>query len=819
MSFGMLQMTKRKGLEELAAKRKHIRFSEDGEVISNNAIQVSHDDPPPSYLFPISGKPIGDKTGSLISSRKYWPRNLTWQFLRELLRCSSNSLEDTHKPKFTPALLPPWEGASIDPLPEGFTSVEDYQRAWATLLLVETLESVRNYRSDGIEERRLSWFNRIDSQRDKVFGMVQSLRYSVGDGGRGELRVVRVLVQGNQELFDGDLVLLSCPAWTQTTLGVVLGWDPDVSLWTLEEERGSRYVDLIVCEGSDVRAKGWLPVGSIRKGDELHMYFLANIITSIRECRGIDAVASVPAMAVVVNPTPGPAFSAEAAEDPQRPKLMPERMWDAFQREFNAKQVQAIECTCRASYSKPAQEDMPFVLVQGPPGTGKTKTITGIIAAVLEGCGRHPALGPPPIIPGKCFGIPIERRFFGVGPNKQRPYRTLSKILVCSPSNTAIDELICRIKYQGIIGHDGQCRRGEDVYVVRLGRRKGSESAASNSAVDNCSLENLVETQKKSFTSFYGDSMNALRRCIIEEADVVCCTLSSVDSKGMIETLMGLDTFAFDCLIIDEATQAVESSTLIPLKLQPRVVVLIGDPCQLRPTVLMQNRRLREGYSQSLFERLMGNGFPVISLQEQYRMHPVICLYPSRRFYGNSLVNAPSMVKRSPPVNFYAHPSGKFKPFVLHSVAGEESFKGNSLVNKAEVTYAIALYKTFLKEYGNAKSLELGVICPYSAMRQELHQAFSSSFGSLSPITVSTIDGFQGKEKDVVIFCCVRARSTGNCKEKGIGFLSDRNRINVALTRAKYALWILGDFEHLQKNDREWEALVSHARETNCFIE
>ena len=773
------------------------------------------------YAFPYPARPMADEGKVLAGFRKYWPRRLVWSFLRELFRCSCNQPDHVRKDgSFMLALQSPWENSTISPLREEYSSLDDYQVAWTTLLLTETLESIRSYRPDLSDETASArWQNRIDTRRDRIQGVVQSQRFSLSDGSPGKLLILRLQLAQNQELSDGDLLLISCDNRSRTTLALVLGWDPDVSVWTLDEERGGRYADVIVCEGACPPDEGWLPRGAVRRGDELDMFFVANIITSVRECRAIDAITAIPPLARVVISSPDNSCATYPVEAPQRPKLMRECMWNAFLKEFNSRQVQAIECVCRASSTKSALEDMPVVLVQGPPGTGKTKTITGIIAAILEGAGRHPSLGPLPIQPGSSFGLPIQRHLLGVGPNRQRPYRTQSKILVCSPSNTAIDELIFRIKSCGILGGNGVLRKGEDVHVVRLGRRKGSETSIMQNVIDKSTLDVIVESQRSHFSSNYGESANALRRCIIEESDVVCCTLSSVDSKGMIETLMGLDNFVFDCLIIDEATQAIEPSTLIALKLCPRVVVLIGDPQQLRPTVVMQNRDLRDQYSVSLFERLMNRGFPVIRLQEQYRMHPAICKFPSQRYYNGSLLTASSVETRTPSPNFYKHSSGLFMPFVLHNVVGEETRKGSSLVNAAEVKYVLALYKRFRESYPKAENLEIGVICPYSAMRLELNQTFRSAFGSVDTITISTVDGFQGKEKDIIIFCCVRSRNKVESKDQQkIGFLGDRNRINVALTRAKHALWIVGDFEHLKKSDKEWESLVTYAKEADCIV-
>ena len=198
-------------------------------------------------------------------------------------------------------------------------------------------------------------------------------------------------------------------------------------------------------------------------------------------------------------------------------------------------------------------------------------------------------------------------------------------------------------------------------------------------------------------------------------------------------------------------------------------------------------------------------------------MHPSISAFPSAHFYGGRLRDAAAVCSR-PARDFHAHPSGRFGPWVLHQLSGGTASRGSSLLNPAEAAYALQLYCALLRAYPAAASLEVGVVTPYAAMRDELRRVFAEGLGAAGSrrVAIATVDAFQGQEKDVVIFCCVRATPRGGGSRAGVGFVGDRNRINVALTRARASLWIVGDFEFLARSP-DWSALWDHARTHNCI--
>lgn len=398
---------------------------------------------------------------------------------------------------------------------------------------------------------------------------------------------------------------------------------------------------------------------------------------------------------------------------------------------------------------------------------------------------------------------------------KQKRSRTV--LMVCAPSNAAIDEIIFRIKSEGIVNTDGSIRLGKDIKVVRVGRggaqHEGSSmlDTSAEELVQSCSLENLALARRAASTSAsQTPRVDALKAEILKEADIICCTLSAAGSSSLLDAALRSSNFKVSALIIDEATQATEPSTLIPFKYKPDVIVLAGDPRQLRPTVLSREC-IDLGYNLSLFERLHAKlHVSTTMLRQQYRMHPAIAAYPSLRFYDGRLLSG--YVTERPALGF--HTDSRFLPVALHQVFGKERRVGQSLTNADEVKYAVDLYSALQMKYPeDAARLSVGIITPYAAMRDALLRAFTQiGTKSGNRLSISTIDGFQGRERDIVIFCSVRSQSGQSCCRAG--FVSDPNRINVAITRAKHALWLVGNFEYLGR-DEEWGRLIVHARETS----
>ncbi|PHH76410.1 hypothetical protein CDD82_4008 [Ophiocordyceps australis] len=498
-----------------------------------------------------------------------------------------------------------------------------------------------------------------------------------------------------------------------------------------------------------------------------------------------------------------------------------------------------------------ANENDGFTLIQGPPGTGKTKTIVAMVGALLSEQLKHQGTA----------GATSS----GTGRSK--------KLLVCAPSNAAVDELVLRLK-GGVTTTSGKAHK---IQVLRLGR-----SDVINAAVKDVTLDELVRARLEGDTTRerskadreqlhqeaarIRDELNMLkprlevtrvsddraahnslsrqfdelkrqqmqvgkqieasrdsgnsvarelelgRRRVQQELLNAAQVLCATLSGSGHEMLRKLDV-EFETVIIDEAAQCVELSALIPLKYGCCRCILVGDPKQLPPTVLSQSAA-RFGYDQSLFVRMyQSNAAKVHMLNTQYRMHPDISAFASREFYEGQLRDGARMaqLRRRP-----WHQSHLLGPYRFFDVEGAETRgrRGQSLVNTHELAAALQLYHCFSSAYGQCDTPgTIGVITPYKAQLAELKTRFKARYGDdiTDKIEFNTTDAFQGRECEIIILSCVRASPTG-----GIGFMTDIRRMNVGLTRAKSSLWILGDSRALVQGEF-WRKLVHDAQARNRY--
>ncbi|KAL4604072.1 hypothetical protein ACB092_10G167600 [Castanea dentata] len=273
-----------------------------------------------------------------------------------------------------------------------------------------------------------------------------------------------------------------------------------------------------------------------------------------------------------------------------------------------------------------------------------------------------------------------------------------------------------------------------------------------------------------------------LEASFANEAEIVFTTVSSSGRK-----LFSRLTHGFDMVVIDEAAQASEVAILPPLSLGAARCVLVGDPQQLPATVISKAAGTLL-YSRSLFERFQQAGCPTMLLSVQYRMHPQIRDFPSRYFYQGRLSDSES-VANSPDEIYYKDPL--LKPYVFYDIThGRESHRGGSVSyqNMHEAQFCLRMYEHLqktLKSLGLGK-VSIGIITPYKLQLKCLQREFDDVLNSEEgkDLYINTVDAFQGQERDVIIMSCVRASN------HGVGFVADIRRMNVALTRARRALWV-----------------------------
>ncbi|KAI5167523.1 hypothetical protein NEIRO03_2303, partial [Nematocida sp. AWRm78] len=305
-----------------------------------------------------------------------------------------------------------------------------------------------------------------------------------------------------------------------------------------------------------------------------------------------------------------------------------------------------------------------------------------------------------------------------------------------------------------------------------------SPSLVQNISVQNTPTQHAIDPKD---ISIFGSISAYDRRCEnlgdytrqdskseLSRANLVFCTLSMAGSSSLRE-------YFFDILIIDEACQATEPSTLIPLRALPSKLILVGDPMQLPPTIISQEKEL----TLTLFERL-SSSIPPLLLDTQYRMNSMISKFASQQFYNDKLKNGVTV--------------NSLLPFAFIDAEGMEKTDDKDIYNKKEIATILQFYGAAVKAYDT-----VGIISPYKGQVSRLKKY-------IRDIDIATVDGFQGQEKDCIIISTVRS--------KRIGFLSDIRRMNVALTRARYTVIIVGSMSLLQQ-DPTWRSLIKYVNENN----
>ena len=290
-------------------------------------------------------------------------------------------------------------------------------------------------------------------------------------------------------------------------------------------------------------------------------------------------------------------------------------------------------------------------------------------------------------------------------------------------------------------------------------------------------IKNHVNTKREhgreneSSSSLYQE----LETHLLNSTHIVLTTLGSAGSRA-IESAN-----KFEVILIDEAAQSSEMSTLTALQLGSSHAILVGDPQQLPATVFSMSGRSSK-YDRSLFARLEQCKHPVVMLNVQYRMHPMISEFPRHIFYKGALLDAPNTLRPNygGDLNFVTELFPHFKPLTILDMNSKEERDGTSLSNMNEAQLTIHLYLSLER---NAKGLfskdRVAIITPYTQQTLLLHKLFEDALGQSysTRVEISTVDAFQGREAPIVIYSCVRAGG------KGIGFLADVQRMNVALTR------------------------------------
>ncbi len=435
---------------------------------------------------------------------------------------------------------------------------------------------------------------------------------------------------------------------------------------------------------------------------------------------------------------------------------------------------------------------MDVAIVHGPPGTGKTTTL---VEAINETLMRE------------------------------------SQVLVCAQSNMAVDWISEKLVDRGVnvlrIGNP--TRVNDKMLGFTYERRFEAHPDYPQLWAIRKAIRELRKNRKKGSESYHQKLERLKSRAteleirinseLLGEARVIACTL-----VGSAHRL--LEGMKFGTLFIDEAAQALEAACWIPMRRASRVI-LAGDHCQLPPTV-KSIAALRAGLGKTLMERIAENKPEVVTLLKiQYRMNEEIMRFSSDWFYHGEVESAPQIKYRSileddSPIT-WIDTSNEENQVTIEGddvVSGEkrddmnfhEQFVGESFgrINKAEADLTLLTLAEYLTQVGKRRvleeSIDVGIISPYRAQVQYLKRLLKK-YEFFKPyrrlISVNTVDGFQGQERDVILISLVRSNDEGQ-----IGFLKDLRRMNVAMTRARMKLIILGDKSTMTKHpfyQKLWE--------------
>ncbi|KAL9380564.1 hypothetical protein Peur_026221 [Populus x canadensis] len=708
-------------------------------------------------------------------------------------------------------------GSGLRQVKNTYKDVDDYLATFEPLLFEEVKAQIIQKKDD---EEVTEWVLRLVVECNESEGfLLPSVTYGDDEG---------------EKIVQNDLLLLSEDQFKEGG-----GKFPQVYAFALVEQRQHNLLrlrmflagevmnlntDVIESRTRLLKMHGLITSPGLLHEKRLFSVKICSLSTISREYFALRSIGSLPFKDLILTAADKSSSSEDQAWKVSQP------LSEHFQGSLNKSQMEAID----AGLLRKA-----FVLIQGPPGTGKTQTILALLSAILHATPTrvHTMAGLHETKRGS--ELPIQEKynhwaraspwwtgnnprdknmpkdgddgFFPTSGNDFKPEVIASsrkyhvRVLVCAPSNSALDEIVLRLLKTGV--HDENVR-SYNPKIVRIGLK-------AHHSVQSVCMDNLVKqkqgesaSDKQKHRTAGGDT-DSIRAAILEESVIVFSTLSFSGSA-----LFSKLNHGFDVVIIDEAAQAVEPATLVPLVNGCKQVFLVGDPVQLPATVISPTAG-KFGYGTSLFERFQRAGYPVNMLKMQYRMHPEIRSFPSSEFYAEALQDADDLERRTTRDWHQYHCFGPFCFFDVHEGKESQPSGSGSWVNVDEVEFVLLLYHKLVTMYPELRSSsQFAIISPYRHQVKLFQDRFRDAFGQESKkfVDIQTVDGFQGREKDVAIFSCVRSND-----DRRIGFVSDARRMNVGITRAKSAVLVVGSASTL-RNDEHWNNLVESAEKRNVLF-
>ena len=467
------------------------------------------------------------------------------------------------------------------------------------------------------------------------------------------------------------------------------------------------------------------------------------------------------------------------------------------------------------------------LLLQGPPGTGKTTTVVSLLKLLALQHKRtmvsaHSnkgvqvlalrAVGDMPDVPMILVGVESKlhdklkpiflNRWHDIICSHFSSYHDEIELLATNPSSDVgitISVLITEIS-DHINEAQQTLRKFNLIHTRRASEMSRTALSLSNDPLLMSDFQttqshiNELKTQSQSknkWTALLGSlnrlmdkwsriSKADLEAYLLDHAEIVFSTLIAAGRKSM------LTMEPIDYLLVDEAAQSVEAATLIPMRFQPDKVLLVGDTKQLPATVISAalddspDRHSSSHYKWSMMWRLIEEcNQPSLMLTIQYRMHPQICQWPSSQYYADRLITSPDIL----PMPSLSNTSITSRPYAIYQISGHaESLDGShSICNTQEAQYVIKIIEHIRRQN---KEQTIGVITPYAAQKRLIMDSLSKKRQLLPLVDVNTVDGFQGDERDIIIISFTRTHVSE--------FLKEFRRLNVAITRPKNCLIILG---------------------------
>ncbi len=431
-----------------------------------------------------------------------------------------------------------------------------------------------------------------------------------------------------------------------------------------------------------------------------------------------------------------------------------------------------------------------LAIVHGPPGTGKTTTLIQAIKLLIQ--------------------------------------QDRTQILVVAPSNAAVDLLSEKLSDEGlnIVRVGNPARVSEQLMTLTLDHKMSNHSSSKEIKrlkKQASEYRDMAQKYKRSFgpqereqrKALFAEARNLNKEIERTEQYIVTDVLSK--AEVITATLVGANHYTvrhlkYHTVVIDEAGQALEPACWIPI-LKAKKLVMAGDHCQLPPTIKSMEAA-KGGLIHTLMEKcVMLHPEAVVLLEEQYRMHQTIAGFSSAEFYEGRLKAHSSVATHLI--------SGDDQPLLFIDTAGcgfEEKLEGTNISNPEEASFLIKHLNYFVngikEEFTTINFPRIAVISPYKHQVELLKESVASSPDLeevRSRIAVNTIDSFQGQERDVVYISMVRSNS-----ENIIGFLSDIRRMNVAMTRARKKLVVIGDSATLSQH-QFYTDFITYAQEHNAY--